>query len=152
MASSLNTKYLLVFYKFSAQFYNMDTGTKIRKIRELKNLKQEYIAKELGISQQQYSEIERNNVDIKESRLKEIAKILDVLPEDILAFDDKITFNIYENKNPTVNGTLIHNGIDKEHLQLLLNEKDKHYNELLKSKDKEIDFLKQLVASLQLSK
>lgn len=130
-------------------FTIMLTGSKIKRIREIKNLKQEYVAAELGITQQQYSEIERNHVDIKESRLRDIAKILEVKPEDILSFDGNMVFNIFENKSPTVNGTLIHHGIDKETFQLVLDEKEKHYKELLQAKNEEIDFLKQIINKIQ---
>jgi len=51
---------------------------KIRKIRREKNISQEHIALELGITQSHYSKIENGKVDIKMSQLLQIAKILDV--------------------------------------------------------------------------
>lgn len=133
----------MYFTIYSLIFTSMLTGTKIKKIRELKNLKQEFIANELGITQQQYSEIERNNVDIKESRLRDIAKILEVKPEDILTFDETRIFNIYENKQ--VNGTLIQHGIDKDSLDVLLNQQKQHIEDIIKLKDSEIEYLKSIV-------
>lgn len=124
----------------------MNTGSNIRKIRELKNLKQEYVASQLGITQQQYSEIERNKVDIKESRLREIAQILQVKPEDILSFDEKQIFNVYDNQNPTVNGTVIQH--DQAFIDKLIEMERKHYQELIKVKDEEIALLKSVIDTL----
>jgi len=122
----------------------MNTGNSIKKIRELKNLKQEYVATQLGISQQQYSEIERNKVDIKESRLREIAQILEVKPEDILTFDDRQVFNIFENQNSTVNGTFIQNS-DQNVTDKLIQQHKEYLNEIIKIKDEEIALLKSLI-------
>lgn len=56
----------------------MNVGVKIRKIRELKGYSQEFIASELNITQSHYSRIEKNESDIKISRLAEIADALEV--------------------------------------------------------------------------
>ena len=67
-------------------------GTKIRKIRELKNLKQEHVAEKLGISITAYGKIERDETDISIERLDQIAKVLEIAPQDILAFDERMLF------------------------------------------------------------
>jgi transcriptional regulator with XRE-family HTH domain len=67
----------------------MNTGDKIRGIRQLKGLSQENIADLLKISRNAYSGIERNITDISESRLKQIADVLEVTPNDIHNFEDK---------------------------------------------------------------
>ncbi len=134
----------LVFYKFWLNSYKYEYRKQHKKIRELKNLKQEYVATQLGISQQQYSEIERNKVDIKESRLREIAQILEVKPEDILTFDDRQVFNIFENQNSTVNGTFIQNS-DQNVTDKLIQQHKEYLNEIIKIKDEEIALLKSLI-------
>ncbi len=61
-------------------------GERIRKLRVIRNLSQENIANELNLSTAAYSNIERDVTDITVSRLKLIAKILDVNPNHF--FDD----------------------------------------------------------------
>ncbi len=68
-------------------------GLKIKKIRELKNINQKYIAEQLGISQSVYSDIENGKINVTESRLQQISKILDVTPEIIKSFSDSVWFN-----------------------------------------------------------
>ncbi len=53
-------------------------GYKIRKVREIKNLGQQYVADQLGISQSAYSELENGKVKISNEKIEIIAKILDV--------------------------------------------------------------------------
>jgi len=71
----------------------METGEKIRKIRQLKDLSQEYMAMQLGISQNHYSRLERGESKISQERLQEITNLLDVEEEDILSFDDYLSLN-----------------------------------------------------------
>lgn len=73
-------------------------GRKIKKLRELKNYTQEYMATNLQISQNTYSRIENENVKISTDRLKEIASILEV-PSEYLISEDRplLTFNTSNN-------------------------------------------------------
>lgn len=68
-------------------------GVKIRKVREIKNLRQSYMANKLSISQSTYSDIESGKLSINNERLKEIATILEVAPEVIEGFSDQVVFN-----------------------------------------------------------
>jgi transcriptional regulator with XRE-family HTH domain len=68
-------------------------GEKIRKIRYLKGLSQEYLATKCGISQNSLSKIELGETKLSIERLTQIANILELTPEEILTFDDKIIFN-----------------------------------------------------------
>jgi DNA-binding XRE family transcriptional regulator len=52
-------------------------GRKISKIRELRGMKQEALAAELGISQQAVSKIEQS-AEVEEEALQKIAKVLAV--------------------------------------------------------------------------
>lgn len=74
----------------------MKVGNKIRQLRELRNYSQENMAEALKMSVNGYSKIERNEVDINIGRLQDIAKALEMKPEDILAFDEKFVFNNYD--------------------------------------------------------
>ena len=77
---------------------NTSVGNKIRKIRELKNLKQDYLAEQLGISVTAYGNIERGEADVSMERLEQIAKVLDLSIQDILSFDEKKVFNVMHNQ------------------------------------------------------
>ena len=55
----------------------MILGHKIKNIRELKNLTQEFVAEKLDISQSAYSKIERET-KISDEKLAQIAEILEV--------------------------------------------------------------------------
>ena len=74
-------------------------GNKIKKLRELKNFTQEYMAQSLNLSPNGYGRIERDEVDVTLGRLEEIAKILEIDIFQILTFDEKQIFNINNNHN-----------------------------------------------------
>jgi len=80
----------------------MHIGKKIEKIRELKGIKQETLAKQLGITQQAVSKIEKSE-NIEEERLQYIANALGVTPEAIRNFNEEAVFNTIIEKNETIN-------------------------------------------------
>lgn len=84
----------------------MSIGGNIRKLRELRNYTQSYMADNLNLSISGYGKIERDEIDITLSRIKEIAKILETDYSRILNFDDKQVFNF--NKNKVASG-VVHN-------------------------------------------
>lgn len=53
-------------------------GRKIKHLRLLKDYTQEYVADKIGLTQQAYSSIERNSVDIGICLLLKLAKIFEV--------------------------------------------------------------------------
>src|SRR5579862_7481020 len=69
-------------------------GRKISKIRELRGMKQETLAAELGISQQAISKIEQS-ADVEEDSLEKIAKILGVTPDAVRNFSEEAVFNYF---------------------------------------------------------
>lgn len=71
-------------------------GYKIRKLREAKDLTQEYMAHKLDISQNVYSKLESGGIKITTDRLRLIAEVLEV-PEEDLIKDDLNIFNIHNN-------------------------------------------------------
>jgi len=71
-------------------------GRKISRIRELRGMKQEALAIELGVSQQTVSNIEKSN-SIEEDLLAQVAEILGVTPEAIENFSEEAVFNIINN-------------------------------------------------------
>jgi transcriptional regulator with XRE-family HTH domain len=75
----------------------MELGTKIKQIRELKNLSLENMANELGLSVTGYDKIERNEVSLNYERLLQISEILNVKLENLIGFDKNIAFNNFNN-------------------------------------------------------
>lgn len=65
----------------------MNIGNKIKRMRELKGLKQEYIADQLHMTQSNYSRIENNQVKIKYELLLKVAHVLGTTPDSITNFD-----------------------------------------------------------------
>lgn len=71
-------------------------GRKISRIRELRNMKQETLASELGVSQQAISKIELS-AEVEDSTLEKIAKVLGVTAEGIKHFTEESVFNNINN-------------------------------------------------------
>jgi transcriptional regulator with XRE-family HTH domain len=130
---------------------SLNIGRKVGRIRELRGMKQEVLALELGVSQQTVSNIEKSQ-QIEEEVLEKIAKALGVTTEAIKNFNEEAVLNIINNTfnshdTSTINAINFQptfNPIDKivelynekvELLErLLLAEKEK--NELLKATTK----------------
>lgn len=65
----------------------MKVGDNIKEIREVeKNFKRSYVAKQLGISERAFANIENNVADITLKRLAKIAEIFECSPEYILNY------------------------------------------------------------------
>jgi transcriptional regulator with XRE-family HTH domain len=71
-------------------------GKKISRIRELRGMKQETLAAELGISQQAISKIEQS-ADVDGEALEKIANILGVTPEAVKNFSEEAVINFIAN-------------------------------------------------------
>jgi transcriptional regulator with XRE-family HTH domain len=123
-------------------------GRKISRIRELRGLKQETLAEELGISQQAVSKIEQSET-IEDDKLEQIAKVLGVTKEGIENFSEEAVFNIIGNTvNNHDNGAFFNyyptfNPIDK--LLEAHEENKKLYERLLKSEQDKIEYLEKLL-------
>lgn len=70
-------------------------GEKIRKIRNLRGYSQEYMGARLKMSQNNYSRIELDQINLTLSTLTEIAGILETSVQEILSFNETGLF-----KNP----------------------------------------------------
>ena len=96
-------------------------GTRIRKIREERGIKQENIADEMGITQSSYGRLEKNDNRLTVTKLIKISEILNVSIS--MLFGEKATNVIHENNgdNAQANiGTLVQQ--DKEHIESLKEE------------------------------
>ncbi|MGY4537832.1 transcriptional regulator with XRE-family HTH domain [Mucilaginibacter sp. UYNi724] len=112
-------------------------GRKISKIRELRGMKQEALAAELGISQQAISKIEQS-AEVEDSALEKIAKVLGVMPDAIKNFSEEAALNYFNTFNDNSTGAFNNfnctfNPIDKV-VEL--------YERLLASEREKIELLK----------
>jgi transcriptional regulator with XRE-family HTH domain len=118
-------------------------GRKISRIRELRGMKQEALAAELGISQQAISKIEQS-AEVEDSALIKIAKILGVTPEAIKKFTEEAVFNYFNNFHDNSSGDFRHhctfNPIDK--IVEVFEENKKLYEQLLASEREKVEMLK----------
>lgn len=112
-------------------FIKMNLGLKIKKLRELRNYTQEYVADRIGLDQSAYSRLEKGDTKITFDRLTKIAEVLEVEPEDIDAFDEKQIFNI-----TTQNG---HNGYI---INVISENERKLYEDQISTLKEEISHLK----------
>jgi transcriptional regulator with XRE-family HTH domain len=71
-------------------------GRKISRIRELRGMKQDALAAELGISQQAVSKIEQS-AEVEDSALEKIATVLGVTVQVIKSFDEEKAINLFNN-------------------------------------------------------
>jgi len=119
-------------------------GRKISRIRELRGMKQEALATELGISQQAISKIEQS-FEVEDTALEKIASVLGVTAEAIKNFSEEAVFNYFNNFHDNSTGDFRHhctfNPIDK---LIEVYEANKNlYEQLLASEREKIEILKQ---------
>jgi transcriptional regulator with XRE-family HTH domain len=120
-------------------------GRKIGRIRELRGIKQEYLASELGISQQSISKIEQSET-VEEDKLQQIAQVLGVTAEAIKNFSEEAVINIisstlHDNAGSVNNNcTLNFNPMDK--LLEVIEENKKLYERLLQAEKEKNELLK----------
>ena len=117
---------------------NLKIGHKIKKLRELRNLTQEHMAKSIGISQGAYSRIELGESEVTYSKLEKISEELGMKPEEVIAFNESVVFNVMNNQ--TGNGLVINNNqIGEEEKNLyqqqitLLKEENTHLKKVIES-------------------
>ena len=114
---------------------NLKIGNKIKKLRELKNLTQDHMAKSIGITQSAYSRIELGETEITYSKLEKISEELGMKPEEIIAFNESMVFNVMNNQ--TGNGLVIHNQVNDENKSL--------YEKLIQQLQEENNYLKKVI-------
>ncbi|WP_207531601.1 helix-turn-helix transcriptional regulator [Desertivirga arenae] len=119
-------------------------GRKIARLRELRSIKQDSMAFELGVSQQTVSRIEASET-IEDELLEKVAKVLGVTSEAIKHFDVDKAINVISNtfhQHAFINsvGTFNINPIEK--WLEALEENKKLYERLLQSEREKIEILK----------
>lgn len=124
-------------------------GRKIGRIREMKGIKQEALAIELGVSQQTVSNIEKSS-KVEDEVLEKIAKALGVTGDAIRNFSEEAVTNYFNTFNQSVsssnfghNNTCTFNPLDK--LVELFEENKKLYERLLDSEREKVEMLKKKI-------
>ncbi len=121
-------------------------GRKIGRIREMKGIKQEALAIELGVSQQTVSNIEKSS-KVEDEVLEKIAKALGVTGDAIRNFSEEAVTNYFNtfndssvNHGPFGNQHCTFNPLDK--LVELFEENKKLYERLLDSEREKLEMLR----------
>jgi len=124
----------------------MHIGRKIRRIREIKGIKQDFLAIELGVSQQAISKIEQSE-EVEDVTLDRISKVLGVNSEAIKSYNEEAVINIisstlHDNAGSiNTSCTLNFNPIDK--LLEVVEENKTLYERLLASEREKTELLKE---------
>lgn len=119
----------------------MHIGQKIKKLRELKNLTQTYMADELGLTQGAYSKIELGESEVSYTRLEKISSVLGLKPEDVISFNDQMVFNVMNNPNGG-------NVFSHIHQQSMTNSERKLYEDQIAQLKEEVSHLKSIIDKL----
>ena len=121
----------------------LDYNFKIKKLREMRNFTQEYMADCLQLTQRSYSSIENGKTQLTIERLKEIAEILKVGIAEILDLDNQNVYNNNFNNHGSENkGNLVFKQDSLDEVKIL-------YERIIASKDNEILSLKESINSLR---
>lgn len=118
---------------------------KIRFLREQKKLRHEDMAERLGISPSTYQRLESGETKMDVERLKKIAEVLEVNPNDLLN-SEPIVFNVSNNSGGPhayglYNPHAEQHGVPQELLQQLLAQHKEHVEELMEMNKRLLDLL-----------
>ena len=124
-------------------------GRKISRIRELRGMKQEALAAEMGISQQSVSHLEQSET-IEDEKLEKVARALGVTKEVIENFSEESIFHNINNFNdnsvnngPLNNFYCTFNPLDK--LVEAYEENKKLYERLVEAEKEKVEYLEELL-------
>ncbi len=85
---------------------NETIAQNLRKIREIKGLRQESVATKLGITTNGYGKIERGETTLSIDRLNQLASVFGVELNDILHLDERVVYHIQNMRNSAPHGTV----------------------------------------------
>ena len=121
-------------------------GRKIARIRELRGMKQETLAEELGISQQSVSTLEKSET-VEDEKLERVAQVLGVTKEGIENFSEEAVFNIigntFHDQSASLNYNCTFNPLDK--LIEAYEENKKLYERLVQAEQDKVAYLEELL-------
>tara|TARA_B100002049_G_scaffold237277_1_gene227525 strand:- start:1699 stop:2103 length:405 start_codon:yes stop_codon:yes gene_type:complete len=122
-------------------------GRKIARIRELRGMKQETLAEELGISQQSVSTLEKSET-VEDEKLERVAQVLGVAKEAIENFSEEGIFNYFSNFYDNSTGQVYNNNCTFNPLDKLVEayeDKEKLYERLLQAEKDKVIYLEELL-------
>jgi transcriptional regulator with XRE-family HTH domain len=116
-------------------------GVKIRRLRELRNYTQEYMATRLDINQNTYSRYEKGEIEPKLERLKTIAEVLEVPTEELLR-PDPIVIQVSHNEVAN-GGNLVHHhsNVPRDLFEKLADRYEERVKELERMNQRLLDLL-----------
>ncbi len=120
----------------------MNVSDKIRFMRRLKGWSQEEMAEKLEMSPNGYANIERGETDVQISRLEQIAKIFGMDLTELMSFGERNILYFFGDNNQHVLQAL---NASPETLMIELQK----CQALLQQKDKEIQYLKEIIDLLK---
>jgi transcriptional regulator with XRE-family HTH domain len=125
----------------------MHIGQKIKKIRELRNLTQEYLANQIGMRQESYSKIETNRHSVTMEKLEKIAETLGMNVQDLINFDEqRVLFNIQNNNQQDAQiGYFQEVETLKALYDKMLSQQTQLYDKIIQQQREEIAFLRSLL-------
>ena len=122
-------------------------GRKIARIRELRGMKQETLAEELGISQQSVSHLEQSE-SLEDQKLEKVAEVLGVTKEAIENFSEEAVFNYFSNFYDNSTGQVNNNHCNFNPLDKLVEayeENKKLYERLVQAEKDKVAYLEKLL-------
>jgi len=122
-------------------------GRKISRIRELRGMKQETLAEELGISQQSVSQMEQSE-SLEDEKLDKVAKVLGVSKEAIKNFSEEAILNIIGNTYHVDNSSAVNYGCTFNPIDKIMEQSDKIeelYKKLLEAEKEKVAYLERLL-------
>jgi len=122
-------------------------GRKIARIRELRGMKQETLAEELGMSQQSISHLEQSET-VDDEKLEKVARALGVTKEGVENFSEEAILNIIGNTYNVDNSSAVNYGCIINPLEKLLQayeENKKLYERLVQAEKDKVGYLEKLL-------
>lgn len=127
---------------------SLNIGRKVERIRKLRGLSQDQLAKELNISRQAISRIEQSET-VEDEKLEEIATVLGTTVDAIKNFSEDATFNYIQNNYTGSSGNysgLYHCAFNPlEKCMELFEENKKLFQQLLESERQKVEMLQKLL-------
>ena len=127
---------------------NFETvSDRLKKIRLIKNITQDFLAKKLGFTQKAYSKIENNETKLNVDVLQRVAQILEVPIETFFNNSQQHILNDFSNRSGGDN--VIYKNNSTENIEELYSHLLKSKDDIINSKINEIESMKKINEQLE---
>lgn len=125
-------------------------ANRIRQIRQVKRMSQEFVAQQLGVSQKAYSKMENNETRLNVDTLLSLSDIFDTPIQELVSDSEGPIVNDFSHSREGDNVIYKSEGenINRHLLSLLLETKD----EVIASQKREIELLRKIIERFEASK